>query len=60
MNVFFEDVVVFDEMFEKFEGDWEIIFLEYEKVCKIDIDVIVDLVVDNFYEMKEYMVNLLF
>lgn len=63
MNASFEDVVVFDEILEKYvpsqpsqgEGvDWKKIFKEYEAIRKKDTDAIADLAVDNFHEMKEH------
>lgn len=63
MNASFEDVVVFDEILEKYvpsrppqrEGvDWDTIFKEYETLRKKDTDAIADLAVDNFHEMKEH------
>ncbi len=60
MNASFEDVVVFDEVLEKFEGNWETVFSEYEKARKIDTDAIADLAVDNFHEMKEHTASPLF
>ena len=60
MNASFEDVVVFDEILEKFEGDWQTIFIEYEKARKKDTDAIADLAVDNFHEMKEHTASPLF
>lgn len=63
MNASFEDMVVFDEILEKYlpsqpsqkEGvDWEKIFREYELNRKKDTDAIADLAVDNFHEMKEH------
>ena len=67
MNASFEDVVVFDEVLEKFEDklltgevDWKKIFQEYEKERKKDTDAIADLAVDNFHEMKEHTASELF
>ena len=60
MNASFEDVVVFDEVLEKYEGNWEQVFSEYEKARKIDTDAIADLAVDNFHEMKEHTASPLF
>jgi kynurenine 3-monooxygenase len=64
MNASFEDVVVFDEVLEKYtvpsrppqrgEVDWESIFKEYESNRIKDTDAIADLAVDNFHEMKEH------
>ncbi len=60
MNASFEDVVVLDEMIDKYEGDWPKIFSEYEKERKKDTDAIADLAVDNFDEMKEHTASELF
>lgn len=60
MNASFEDVVVFDEVLEKFKGDWMKVFSEYEKARKKDTDAIADLAVDNFHEMKEHTASPLF
>ena len=60
MNASFEDVVVFDAVLEKYQGDWETVFKEYEKARKKDTDAIADLAVDNFHEMKEHTANPLF
>lgn len=60
MNASFEDVVVFDETLDKFEGNWDTVFKEYEKARKIDTDAIADLAVDNFHEMKEHTASPLF
>ncbi len=60
MNASFEDVVVFDEMVEKHEGDWSKIFSAYEQARKVDTDAIADLAVDNFHEMKEHTASPLF
>jgi kynurenine 3-monooxygenase len=54
MNASFEDVVVFDEVLDDFEGNWQQIFDEYEKRRKKDTDAIGDLAIDNFHEMKEH------
>ena len=60
MNASFEDVIVLDEIMEKFEGDWPKIFSEYEKERKKDTDAIADLALDNFHEMKEHTASELF
>ncbi|SRX74939.1 FAD-dependent oxidoreductase [Aequorivita antarctica] len=58
MNASFEDVVVFDEILEKYNAEeninWSTLFKEYEALRKIDTDAIADLAVDNFHEMKEH------
>ena len=58
MNASFEDVVVFDEILEKYSSEeninWNKLFKEYEALRKKDTDAIADLAVDNFHEMKEH------
>jgi len=58
MNASFEDVVVFDEILEKYTSkekiNWNNLFKEYEALRKKDTDAIADLAVDNFHEMKEH------
>lgn len=58
MNASFEDVVVFDEILEKYSSEeninWSTLFKEYEALRKKDTDAIADLAVDNFHEMKEH------
>lgn len=66
MNAAFEDVVVFDEILNKYENensgetDWKTIFEEYENIRKKDTDAIAELAVDNFHEMKEHTADPLF
>ncbi|MBA3986648.1 MAG: FAD-dependent monooxygenase [Flavobacteriales bacterium] len=60
MNASFEDVVVFDEIIDQYEGNWHKVFTEYEKVRKKDTDAIADLAVDNFHEMKEHTASAIF
>src|SRR5690606_22712101 len=60
MNASFEDVVEFDAILEKYEGDWKTVFSEYEKSRKKDTDAIADLALDNFHEMKEHTASPLF
>lgn len=60
MNASFEDVVVFDEILNKLEGDWQKVLTEYEKVRKKDTDAIADLALDNFHEMKSHTASALF
>ncbi|RMA57799.1 FAD-dependent oxidoreductase [Ulvibacter antarcticus] len=66
MNASFEDVVVFDEILESFEGkengstNWNTVFSEYEKNRLKDTNAIADLAVDNFHEMKEHTASELF
>jgi len=60
MNASFEDVVEFDAVLDKFEGDWETIFSEFGKTRKKDTDAIADLALDNFYEMRDHVANPVF
>jgi kynurenine 3-monooxygenase len=53
MNCSFEDVVVFDNMIEKYGDDWKTIFDEYQKERKPNADAIADLAVQNYYEMAD-------
>ncbi len=53
MNCSFEDVVVFDDMIEKYGDDWKTIFDEYQKERKPNADAIADLAVQNYYEMAD-------
>ena len=60
MNASFEDVVEFDKVLDKHEGDWEAVFKAYEKTRKKDTDAIADLAIDNFHEMKDHVANPIF
>ncbi len=60
MNASFEDVVEFDAVIDKHDGNWETIFSEYEKTRKKDTDAIADLAIDNFHEMKDHVGQAIF
>ena len=53
MNCSFEDIVVLDNMIEKYGDDWNTIFDEYQKERKPNADAIADLAVQNYYEMAD-------
>ncbi len=53
MNASFEDVRVFDETVERFEGDWEKIFKVFQDERVGNTNAIADLAVDNFQEMRD-------
>ena len=53
MNASLEDVRIFDEILEKYDGDWKRIFPEFEKSRKANADAIADLALDNFIEMRD-------
>ncbi|MBD3864356.1 FAD-dependent oxidoreductase [Olleya marilimosa] len=60
MNASFEDVVEFDAVLDKFEGNWDTVFSEYEKTRKKDTDAIADLAIDNFHEMRDHVGQAIF
>lgn len=60
MNASFEDVVEFDKFLDNHQGDWEATFKAYEKSRKKDTDAIADLAIDNFFEMRDHVANLIF
>ncbi|WP_108867094.1 FAD-dependent oxidoreductase [Aquimarina aquimarini] len=60
MNASFEDVVVFDEILDQHQGDWETTFKAYQKIRKKDTDAIADLAIDNYYEMRDHVANPIF
>ena len=60
MNASFEDVVEFDAVLDKHQGNWEFVFTAYEKTRKKDTDAIADLAIDNFHEMKGHVNNVIF
>lgn len=60
MNASFEDVVVFDEILDKHQGNWEAVFKAYEQTRKKDTDAIADLAIDNFHEMKDHVASPIF
>ncbi len=60
MNASFEDVIVFDEILEKHQGDWTATFKAYENARKEDADAIADLAIDNYYEMRDHVANPIF
>lgn len=53
MNCSFEDIVVLDNMIEKYGDDWKTIFNEYQIERKPNADAIADLAIQNYYEMAD-------
>jgi len=49
MNCSFEDIVVLDNMIEKYGNDWHKVFDEYQKERKPNADAIADLAVQNYF-----------
>ena len=60
MNASFEDVFVFDQILNKYQGDWKAVLTAYEKTRRKDTDAIANLALDNFHEMKEHTASPLF
>lgn len=55
MNAAFEDVYVFNQVLDEYEGDWQKIFSVFQDRRKPNADAIADLAVDNFYEMRDHV-----
>ncbi len=53
MNSGFEDCSVFNELFEKHNGDWSKVIPEFSEKRKPDADAIADLALHNFIEMRD-------
>lgn len=53
MNCSFEDVVVLDNMIEKYGSDWHTVLNEYQKERKPNADAIADLAIQNYFEMAD-------
>ncbi len=60
MNASFEDVRIFDEMIETFDGDWKKIFEAFQTDRAQNTNAIADLAIDNFYEMRDKVSDLTF
>jgi kynurenine 3-monooxygenase len=53
MNASFEDVTVFDEILDQYEGDWEKVLYEFQEARVENANAIADLAIDNFIEMQD-------
>jgi kynurenine 3-monooxygenase len=53
MNASFEDVRVFDEVMDEFDGDWEKVFTQFQELRYHNTNAIADLALDNFIEMRD-------
>ncbi len=60
MNASFEDVVVFDALYDEYQGDWSKLLPAYEEVRKTDADAIAELALDNFHEMQDHVADPIF
>jgi len=53
MNASFEDVRVFDDLFEKYGDDWSLLFNKFQESRIENANAIADLAKDNFHEMRD-------
>lgn len=53
MNAAFEDVTVFDEILDQYEGDWNKVFEVFQDARVDNTNAIADLAIDNFHEMQD-------
>lgn len=60
LNCGFEDCVFLSECIDKFSGNWERIFSEYEKGRRENAEAIAELSLDNFVELREKVSDPLF
>jgi kynurenine 3-monooxygenase len=54
-NAAFEDCVVLDECLRRHGTDWDAAFAEYERRRKQHVDVLADLAIANFLEMRDHV-----
>lgn len=57
MNAAFEDCTYLNECIDNFSPDWKTVFIEYEKLRKINSDAIADLARENFIEMRDLVAD---
>lgn len=60
MNASFEDVVVFDALYDQHQGNWSTLLPAYQKNRKPDADAIAELALDNFNEMQDHVADPVF
>ena len=60
LNCGFEDCSFLNACIDKFQGDWEAIFREYEEGRKKNTDAIAELSFDNFVELREKVADPVF
>ncbi len=60
MNASFEDCRVLNELIDKHDTNWEVVFKEYGKERKENTDAIADMAVENFYEMRDAVTDPVF
>ncbi|MFQ5629675.1 MAG: FAD-dependent oxidoreductase [bacterium] len=57
MNCCFEDCTYLNQCIEKYNGNWEHIFADYENLRKDNADAIADLALANFIEMRDHVAD---
>lgn len=57
MNAAFEDCTYLNECIEKYPGDWEKVFNEFQEMRKPNADAIADLAQENFVEMRDLVAD---
>ena len=57
MNAAFEDCTYLNECINKYPGDWNRIFSEYQNLRKVNTDAIADLAQENFVEMRDLVAD---
>lgn len=55
MNAALEDVYVFDEILDKYAGNWEEVLEKFQDARVENANAIADLALDNFYEMSDHV-----
>jgi kynurenine 3-monooxygenase len=53
MNAAFEDCTVLNQCLAEHQPDWEAAFRKYESLRKENVDVLADLCIENFIEMRD-------
>jgi kynurenine 3-monooxygenase len=57
MNAAFEDCTYLNECIDKYPGDWQRIFSNYQQLRKVNTDAIADLAQENFVEMRDLVAD---
>ncbi|NOS83497.1 MAG: FAD-dependent monooxygenase [Ignavibacteria bacterium] len=57
MNAAFEDCTYLNECIDKFPGEWQKIFSNYQQLRKVNTDAIADLAQENFVEMRDLVAD---
>lgn len=54
MNAGFEDMIVLDECMKQHQPDWELAFENYSRLRKKNVDMLADMALSNFIEMRDH------